>query len=676
MPTNHSDPFDELGRAAAELALLPASALPAASTCRPAPASADPAPAPDPDALAQQVFAGFVVQWATLEEAQRQLQAALADARLIDAGARRAFEQRIAKLLAEGWRPGHHLLLSAAAKVFEWERDARRLNALGDAGNTVRGAIEQRARFEQQPDAERAAQQRLIARLRDATPPATNELIELMPVLATVQAQFPAWLALIVDADNVARWHQLDQSVPSWRRMVRRRAFHMIVWPVLVVLVVLVSVLSSYGMPGTKQVIVAHHLAQGTQFLDNDEDAKAVRSFDLAILEDPDNVSAYEGRVMALVKLSQKTRALADLKKLETLDPLSPVAPRARGLLAQKEGRHQDAVVAYSRSIKLDPQNAYTFTVRGYAFKSLGKLDKALNDADRALTIDPGRPWAHMLRARVFIQNKDVDGAKAEAAAVLRGADRYGNAAYLNAAYIFDELGDRPGALAVMDQAVAASPVAANYLNRSQRRPPADVAARRKDIQAALKLEPGSRRALRLRVRLEMQDKQWDTVVAGASRAFALESMKDEQLFLLASRGTGYARLGDAEKAAADFASARLAAKSADDLNTLCYEMAMNDVALETALANCEASLEQEPGALHTLDSKAFTLLRMKRYQEALAVYDAAVGEGRPNATPLYGRGVVKHRLGDRSGGQADIKAALEINPNLDANFALMGVVP
>jgi tetratricopeptide (TPR) repeat protein len=681
MPTNHCkdpesgavpvDAFDELGRAAAELALLPPSASAAVST---PPASAD--PGPDPDALAQQVFAEFAVKCATLDDAHRELQASLADARLIDVAARRAFERRIANLLAEGWRPGHDLLLSAAAKAFEWDRDARRADALGDGGGIVRVAIEQRARFDQQHDAERAAQQRLIARLRDATPPATDELIDLMPVLATVEARFPAWLALIVDGDNVTRWHQLDQSVPSWRRMVRPRAFHMIAWPALVVLAVLVTVLSSYGMPGKKQMIVAQHLDQGTQFLNNNENAKAVHSFDRAILEDPDNAAAYEGRVMALVRLSQKTRALADVKKLESLNPLNPVAPLALGLLAQKEGRHQDAIVAFTRSIKLDPQRVFTFTLRGDAFNSLGERDKALHDADRALEIEPGWPKAHLLRARVFMQNKDADRAKAEAAAVLLNADRYGDEAYLYAAYIFDELGDRPGALAVMDQAVAASPVATNYLYRSQWQPPADVAARRKDIQAALKLEPGSRPGLRLRIKLEMQDKQWDTVVAAASRAFALESMKDEKLFLLASRGTGYAKLGDMEKASADFASARLAAKSATDLNTLCYGMAEYDVALETALANCEASLEQEPGALHTLDSKAFTLLRMKRYQEALAVYDAAVGDGRPNPTPLYGRGLVKHRLGDTIGGRADIKAALAINPNLDADFAMMELVP
>jgi tetratricopeptide (TPR) repeat protein len=693
MPTNYCkdpasgavplDPFDEIGRAAAELALQPAPARAALSAERAAPASAD--PGPDPDALAQQVFAGFALQCATLDDAhgasswERELRAGLADARLIDVAARQAFQQRIADLLAQGWRPGHHLLLSAASKVFEWGTDGRRVSALGAAGHTLRVANEQRALLDQQPDAVRAAQQRLIARLRDATPPATKELIDLMPTLATVEARFPAWLALTVDADNVARWHQLDQSLPSWRRMVRRRAYHMIVWPVLVALVVSAGILSGYGMPGRKhpaQAIVTQHLAQGTRFLDNDEDAKAVRSFDRVIQEDPDNASAYAGRAMALVKLSQKTRALADLEKLESLEPLSPVVPRARGLLAEKEGRHRDAIVAYTRSIKLDPQSAYTFTVRGYAYKSLGKLDKALNDADRALDIDPGRPWAHLLRARVFMQRKDVARAKAEAEAVLGGADRQGDAAYRIAAAIHDEMGDRPGALAVMDKAVAASPVAANYLNRSHWRPLADVAARRKDIQAALRLEPGSRLALRLLVRVEMQDKQWDTVVAAASRALALDSMKDDMLFLMSSRGTGYAKLGDTEKAAADFESARLAATSANDLNTLCYGMAVHDVALETALANCEASLEQEPGAWPTMDSKAFTLLRMKRYREALAVYDATVGDGRPNANPLYGRGVVKHRLGDRSGGQADIEAALAINPNIGADFALMGLFP
>jgi hypothetical protein len=146
------DPFDEIGRAANELLLRPQAANDDNVTLRMAPAGMH--PVVDADTLAQEVFAEFEVRCANLDDLhdiaswEREIQAGLADQRLIHIGARQAFEQRIANLLADGWRPGHHVLLVVATKAFEWENDRRRVQSLGMAGYALHFAIDQRAMYD------------------------------------------------------------------------------------------------------------------------------------------------------------------------------------------------------------------------------------------------------------------------------------------------------------------------------------------------------------------------------------------------------------------------------------------------------------------------------------------------------------------------------------------------
>ena len=392
-----ADPFDEIDRAAKELHLRPAAANDGNRMQRQLPAPA--APELDADILSQEVFAQFQARCAGLDDLHasaswaRELQASLADARLIHIPTRQAFEQRIADLLAAGWRPGHHLLFHVAAKRFEWDSDRRRVQSLGMAGYTLHFAIDQRAMHDQQSDHACEQQSQLINRLREATPPTTNELIDLMPVLATVEARFPAWLALIADADTISHWHNLDQAVPSWRRKLRRRDFNVPFWVALVVLLVVLRLISSTigsnGHGPAAPVTASVDLIQGNHFLGEDEYDKAILSYDRALSQDPDNAAAYAGRAMALVFLGEKKRALADLEKLESLAPLNPLLFRSRGMLAQDEMRFQDAVVAYTRSLELDPDNVFTIMRRGQVHAKAGDMDNALRDADRVLALAP-----------------------------------------------------------------------------------------------------------------------------------------------------------------------------------------------------------------------------------------------------------------------------------------------
>ena len=66
--------------------------------------------------------------------------------------------------------------------------------------------------------------------------------------------------------------------------------------------------------------------------------------------------------------------------------------------------------------------------------------------------------------------------------------------------------------------------------------------------------------------------------------------------------------------------------------------------------------------------------MKAGRSQAALADYDHALAASAPVAGWLFGRGVAKTRLGDRTGGSADIAAAQRLEPDIARQYERYGV--
>ena len=139
--------------------------------------------------------------------------------------------------------------------------------------------------------------------------------------------------------------------------------------------------------------------------------------------------------------------------------------------------------------------------------------------------------------------------------------------------------------------------------------------------------------------------------------------------------GAAYAALGDAGKAGTTLAAARKAAGTdAERLNALCWMLATHDVALDTALNACDAALATKADEPAMIDSRAFVLLRLGRYAEALTAYDRAIRLRPTQAGSLYGRGLTKLRLGRTADGEADLAAARKADGRVAAEFQGYGI--
>jgi protein TonB len=175
----------------------------------------------DPAALGNAVFADFGARMTVLaaqpERMGREesvllapwtaaLREALADPRLLHLQARAIFEHRIAALLADGWQPGHHLLLPVAVETFGWDRDRRALERLGPAGAHIDAALEQRALFMSQDILARTQQREVLSLLRRRQSPDGATLNGYARALTTLVDYFPTLLGVVAPHEVAVSW--------------------------------------------------------------------------------------------------------------------------------------------------------------------------------------------------------------------------------------------------------------------------------------------------------------------------------------------------------------------------------------------------------------------------------------------------------------------------------------
>src|SRR6185295_8355959 len=91
---------------------------------------------------------------------------------------------------------------------------------------------------------------------------------------------------------------------------------------------------------------------------------------------------------------------------------------------------------------------------------------------------------------------------------------------------------------------------------------------------------------------------------------------------------------------------------------------------------DCNAALNIRPDYLNALDSRAFVLLRMGKYDAAIAEYDAVLKIEPNKVSSLYGRGMAKRRKNEFASGNVDINAARAARPAVTAEFARYGLLP
>lgn len=413
----------------------------------------------------------------------------------------------------------------------------------------------------------------------------------------------------------------------------------------------------------------AAHSMRGFLLMQRGSLKEALADFDAAIELDPKQAGYVANRAMAKVSTADYAGAHRDLDAAAALDPKNPFVARVKGELAFAEGRFAEAIAAYTDAIALNPGDTYVLGRRAQANHALGDDGAALADAAAVLVVAPTRVDLRLMRANIFRGAGDADAAIKEADTIAAaGPDDVD--AQVTAAMIYSRFRREVQAARAFDRAIAIRPEAATYVDRSRSRPKEDVAGRRSDLDAALKLSPTDDSALVSKAELLAETGD----LAGALAIYTSAIARRDDADLLVRRGLVYSRMKDTAHAEADFSVARAKVSAPSALNNMCWTKAVAGVALESALGDCNKALAKMPDEAQFLDSRGFVLLRLGRLDDALTDYDRALAIRPDSPSSHYGRALVWAKKGNKAKSDADAAAALKKAPETGTNFASYGV--
>jgi tetratricopeptide (TPR) repeat protein len=145
----------------------------------------------------------------------------------------------------------------------------------------------------------------------------------------------------------------------------------------------------------------------------------------------------------------------------------------------------------------------------------------------------------------------------------------------------------------------------------------------------------------------------------------------------LYGQGVAYESMGQGDRALADFDKAvALVPNNPDLLNARCWERAVTGSQLDMALTDCNSALTLKPDNATALDSRCLVYYRMGNYPAAISDCDEAIKNDDKMSSSLYIGGLAKLKIGDASGGDADIAAAKKIDEKIADTYGGYGVKP
>ena len=86
--------------------------------------------------------------------------------------------------------------------------------------------------------------------------------------------------------------------------------------------------------------------------------------------------------------------------------------------------------------------------------------------------------------------------------------------------------------------------------------------------------------------------------------------------------------------------------------------------------------MELDKADANHLNSRGFVHFRLRHFELAIRDYDAAIAAEPKVASSFYVRGLARAQQGDRRGADADLAAAVALDPGVAARYAGYGVGP
>ena len=107
--------------------------------------------------------------------------------------------------------------------------------------------------------------------------------------------------------------------------------------------------------------------------------------------------------------------------------------------------------------------------------------------------------------------------------------------------------------------------------------------------------------------------------------------------------------------------------------NSLCWTQFLARTDAHETLVACDRAVALNPHYVNSFDSRGFVLIRLGRYRAAIKDFSQALAINPNFGSSLFGRGVAKAHIRDRSAAR-DIAMAKLVEPGIEARFAGYGI--
>jgi tetratricopeptide (TPR) repeat protein len=134
---------------------------------------------------------------------------------------------------------------------------------------------------------------------------------------------------------------------------------------------------------------------RGYKLLQEKKYAQAIKYLNLAITENPKDISAYNFRGSAYEKQFKYTQAMQDFNKAIDINPKQALAYYNRGVVYARQSKNVQAIQDFNRAISLNPKNDWAYYNRAVIYEKQFKYTKAIQDFRKVVEINPKQATAH-----------------------------------------------------------------------------------------------------------------------------------------------------------------------------------------------------------------------------------------------------------------------------------------
>ena len=180
--------------------------------------------------------------------------------------------------------------------------------------------------------------------------------------------------------------------------------------------------------------------------------AAAEREYQRAIELNPNDPRTRQDYAWFLVQVGRTEQAIAEGKKAQQLDPLSPEVGMFLGQVFNFARRNEEAIEQLRKTVELDPNYWVAHDDLGRAYEQKGDLSQAMTEYQRARQLEKNVPEVLALVGRAHA----LSGKKAEAQKVIDELKELSKRTYVppyNFAIIYAGLGDKDEAFAYLNRA-------------------------------------------------------------------------------------------------------------------------------------------------------------------------------------------------------------------------------